>query len=74
LGYSDYQGDETQALYIPSQGQSLTSFILNKRAAEWVMHNKPIKVFQYKTKVLAKIYYMPELWRNDLKTRDKLTD
>ena len=32
LGYSDYQGDETQALYIP-KGQTFSQFVLSQRRA-----------------------------------------
>lgn len=32
LGYSDYQGDETQALYIP-KGQNFSQFLLSQRRA-----------------------------------------
>ena len=31
LGYSDYQGDEIKALYLPATGQSFTDFLLAQR-------------------------------------------
>ena len=31
LGYSDYQGDEIKALYLPSNGQSLTEFLISQK-------------------------------------------
>lgn len=31
LGYSDYQGDEVKALYLPSSGQGLAGFLLQQR-------------------------------------------
>lgn len=31
LGYSDYQGDEIKALFIPEQGQSISDFLLTQR-------------------------------------------
>ncbi len=31
LGYSDYQGDEIKALYLPENGQSFSSFLLDQR-------------------------------------------
>jgi 4-amino-4-deoxy-L-arabinose transferase-like glycosyltransferase len=31
LGYSDYQGDETKALFLPEQGQSVWEFLLAQR-------------------------------------------
>ncbi|HLD51026.1 hypothetical protein A3K34_02165 [candidate division WWE3 bacterium RIFOXYC1_FULL_40_10] len=31
LGYSDYQGDEIKALYIPSEGQQFTDFLFAQR-------------------------------------------
>jgi hypothetical protein len=31
LGYSDYQGDEIKALYLPAAGQSFTDFLLAQR-------------------------------------------
>jgi 4-amino-4-deoxy-L-arabinose transferase-like glycosyltransferase len=31
LGYSDYQGDEVKALYLPSSGQGLADFLLQQR-------------------------------------------
>lgn len=31
LGYSDYQGDETKAFFLPDQGQSATDFLFDQR-------------------------------------------
>ncbi|MCK5429178.1 MAG: hypothetical protein KAI94_06885 [Anaerolineales bacterium] len=31
LGYSDYQGDEIKALYLPDTGQSLTDYLFLQR-------------------------------------------
>src|SRR3989344_1183262 len=31
LGYSDYQGDEIKALFLPDSGQSISSFLLDQR-------------------------------------------
>ena len=31
LGYSDYQGDEIKALYLPTNGQNLGSFLMDQR-------------------------------------------
>ncbi|MDX1415707.1 MAG: glycosyltransferase family 39 protein [Candidatus Promineifilaceae bacterium] len=31
LGYSDYQGDEIKALFLPAEGQSLVDFLLSQR-------------------------------------------
>ena len=31
LGYSDYQGDEIKALFLPDSGQTLSSFLLDQR-------------------------------------------
>jgi len=31
LGYSDYQGDEIKAFYLPKSGQSLSSFLMNQK-------------------------------------------
>lgn len=31
LGYSDYQGDEIKALYLPSEGQSLVKFLIEQK-------------------------------------------
>jgi len=31
LGYSDYQGDEIKALYLPSKGQSLIEFLIAQK-------------------------------------------
>lgn len=31
LGYSDYQGDEIKALFLPEEGQTISNFLLNQR-------------------------------------------
>ncbi|KKS21358.1 MAG: Glycosyl transferase family 39 [candidate division WWE3 bacterium GW2011_GWA1_41_8] len=31
LGYSDYQGDEIKALFLPAEGQSISEFLLDQR-------------------------------------------
>ncbi|HOS88604.1 MAG TPA: glycosyl transferase family 39, partial [bacterium] len=31
LGYSDYQGDEIKAFYLPKSGQSLRSFLIDQK-------------------------------------------
>ncbi|OGC46729.1 hypothetical protein A3F07_03715 [candidate division WWE3 bacterium RIFCSPHIGHO2_12_FULL_38_15] len=31
LGYSDYQGDEIKALFLPDQGQNISAFLLDQR-------------------------------------------
>ncbi len=31
LGYSDFQGDEIKALYLPTSGQSFTQFLFDQR-------------------------------------------
>ena len=54
-------------IILVSRPQSGTTYISNKRAADWAKNNKPIQVYEYNGRVIARIFYVDEAWGDYLR-------